>query len=250
MPAPAAETHPSQDPPPGPAGAGWTWRFRLGLAGLLVTAIAMFYLFGLHHYFSWDYLRSHVDLLQTEAQQHLFLALLLFFLVYVSATALSLPVATVLTLVAGALFGRWLGTAVVSLASTLGATLAFLSSRYLLRDFVQRRFGPRLETLNRGIERDGPWYLFTLRLVPAIPFFLVNLGLGLTRMRAFTFAWVSMLGMLAATFLYVNAGTELGRLDSPGGVLSPTVLVSLALLGIAPLLLRKLIQWRIRPTGR
>jgi uncharacterized membrane protein YdjX (TVP38/TMEM64 family) len=216
------------------------------LAAVLVLAVVAFYTRGLHRYLSWDYLRTHLDILHAEVQQHLLLALLVFFLVYVGVTALSLPAAGVLSLVAGALFGRWLGTAVVSLAATTGATLAFLSSRYLLRDFVQHRFGDRLRPLNEGVERDGAYYLFSLRLVPLFPFFLVNLGMGLTRMRLRTFVWVSLLGMLPGTFLYVNAGTALAGIDSPRDVLSPAVLVSLALLGLAPLGLRQLVRWKVR----
>jgi uncharacterized membrane protein YdjX (TVP38/TMEM64 family) len=214
------------------------------IAAGLVLAVVGFYALGLHRYFSWDYIKSHVDAWQAQAQQHLPLVLTMYFLVYVAVTALSLPAAALLTLVAGALFGRWLGTAVVSLASTLGATLAFLSSRYLLRDWVQRRYGERLGPINRGVEQDGAYYLFTLRLVPLVPFFLINLGMGLTPMRVRTFALVSWLGMLLGTFLYVNAGTALATLEEPGDILAPKVLVSLALLGVVPLVIRKLIQWR------
>jgi uncharacterized membrane protein YdjX (TVP38/TMEM64 family) len=202
-----------------------------------------FYALGLHRYVSREYLHAHLDAMREETRRHLLLALLVFALVYVAVTALSLPVATALGLAAGALFGRWLGTGVVSLAATLGATLAFLGSRYLFRDWVQRRFGSRLGALNRGVEQDGAYCLLTLRLVPVFPFFLVNLGMGLTPLRARTFAWVSLLGMLPGTFLYVNAGAELGRIDSARAVLSPGVLISLALLGLVPLALRLLTRW-------
>jgi uncharacterized membrane protein YdjX (TVP38/TMEM64 family) len=151
-----------------------------------------------------------------------------------------------MTLVGGFLFDRWLGTVVVSFASTAGATLNFLITRYLLRDFVQQRWGKWLEPIDRGVEADGAFYLLTLRLVPAFPFFVVNALMGLTPMRLGTYWWVSQLGMLPATFLYVNAGTELGRITTPEGILSPTVLISLALLGVVPLALRKLLQWRRR----
>jgi uncharacterized membrane protein YdjX (TVP38/TMEM64 family) len=171
---------------------------------------------------------------------------LLFFLAYVAITSLSLPAAGVLSLTAGALFGRGWGTAVVSLASTLGATLALLVARYILRDFVQRRYGSRLEPLQRGIDRDGAYYLFTLRLVPAFPFFLINLGMALTRMPVRTFAWVSWLGMLPAIFVFVNAGTEIRGIDTPSAVLSPGILISLALLGLLPLLFRKILYWTRR----
>jgi uncharacterized membrane protein YdjX (TVP38/TMEM64 family) len=220
------------------------------LAAVLVLGVAGFYALGLGRYLSWDFLRGHLDELQQQVGEHLLPAAALFFLVYVAATALSLPVATALSLTAGALFGRWLGTGVVLLAATLGATLACLSSRYLFRDWVRRRFGARLAALDRGVERDGAYYLFTLRLVPAFPFFLINLGMGLTPLPAWTFFWVSLLGMLPGTFVYVNAGTALGSVASPSEVLSPGVLASLALLGALPLALRLLARWARPARGK
>ena len=216
---------------------------RLFLALGLLLAVGLFYALGLQQYISWDYIRSHLDDWRADVDRNLLLSLAVFFVIYVVVTALSLPAALPLTLVGAALFGRWVGTGVISLASTLGATLAFLSSRYLLRDWVQRTFEARLEPLNRGVERDGAFYLFTLRLVPAVPFFLINLGMGLTPMRVLTYALVSWAGMLPGTFLYVNVGTELGTLESPSGLLSWQILGSLALLGIVPLVIRKLLQW-------
>jgi uncharacterized membrane protein YdjX (TVP38/TMEM64 family) len=216
---------------------------RYLLAALLLAGVVGFYVLGLHRYLSWESVRANLDAWQAAVRQDLLLALLVFFLAYVAVTALSLPAATILGLLAGALFGRWIGTAVVSAASTLGATLAFLSSRYLLRDWVQRRFGERLAALNRGVERDGAYYLLTLRLVPVVPFFLINLGMGLTPMRTGTFAAVSWLGMLLGTFLYVNVGTNLGQLSSPRDLLSFWDLASLALLGVVPLVIRALVRW-------
>jgi uncharacterized membrane protein YdjX (TVP38/TMEM64 family) len=212
------------------------------LAVVLLLAVGGFYALDLQRYFSWDYLRSHLDLLLTRVEENLVLALVAFFVVYATVAALSLPVAAFLTLLGGALFGRWLGTGVVSAASTLGATLAFLTSRYLLGEWVQRRYGPRLQAVNEGVTKDGAYYLLFLRLVPLFPFFLINLGMGLTRLRTSTYVWVSWLGMLPGTFLYVNAGTELSRIDSPRGLVSPAVLGSLALLGLFPLLLRLLLR--------
>src|SRR6516165_1185380 len=180
-------------------------RTRWLAALILLAACTGFYALGLHHYLSLDYLRTKLDIWQAQVRHNPAPVLVLFIVVYTAVTGLSLPVATPLSLVAGALFGRWLGTGVVSLASTLGATGAFLTSRYLLRDWVQRRFGARLERLNQGIDQDGAYYLFTLRLVPVFPFFLINLGMGLTRMGVWRYAWVSLLGMLPGTFLYVNA---------------------------------------------
>ncbi len=164
-----------------------------------------------------------------------------FLLLYVAVTALSLPGAAVMTLAAGALFGLLWGTIIVSFASSIGATLAFLVSRYLLRDTVQKRFGERLKPINDGIEKEGAFYLFTLRLVPVFPFFLINLLMGLTPIRAATFYWVSQVGMLAGTLVYVNAGTQLAQIDSLAGILSPTLLLSFALLGLFPLIAKKLL---------
>ena len=215
-----------------------TFWLRILLVLIALALIAGFFASGLHRYVGWDYLRENLDQLQDCVNTHLPLAILIFFLIYVAVTALSLPVATSLSLVAGAVFGRWLGTGVVLVAATAGATLAFLSSRFVLRDFVERRFGQRLEAVQRGVERDGAVYLLTLRLVPLFPFFLINLGMGLTRIRASTFALVSMVGMLPGTFLYVNAGAELGQIAKPSDVLSPTLLLSFTLLGLLPLLLK------------
>lgn len=234
--------------PPSPAPSR-LWP-RLLLLGLIALAITAFYLFGLNDYFSWATVRTNVTTWKQQADENLALVLLAFCAVYVAVVALSLPVAVILSLVAGALFGRWLGTAVVSVCSTTGATLAFLFSRYLLRQWVQRRFGHRLGPLERGIERDGAFYLFTLRLIPVVPFWLINLGMGLTPMRVTTFAAVSWAGMLLGTFLYVNLGTNLAELESPRGLLSWKVLGSLALLGVVPLLVRFVVRWCARGTHR
>ncbi len=164
-----------------------------------------------------------------------------YFLIYVAVTALSLPGAAMMTLAGGAFFGLWTGLLLVSFASSLGATLAFLASRFLLQDWVQSRFGDRLAAVNAGMAKDGAFYLFTLRLVPLFPFFVINLIMGLTPIKTRTFYWVSQLGMLAGTAVYVNAGTQLAQLDSLSGVLSPGLLGSFALLGLFPLLAKKLI---------
>jgi uncharacterized membrane protein YdjX (TVP38/TMEM64 family) len=174
-----------------------------------------------------------------------------YFLCYVLMAALSLPGATVMGLAGGAVFGFWVGTAAVSFASTIGATLAFLMSRYLLRDAVQRRFGDRLAAVNEGVAREGAWYLFTLRLIPVFPFFVINLVMGLTPMPARTFYWVSQLGMLGGTMVYVNAGRELGRLESLSGILSPSMLLAFALLGLFPLAVKKVVaRVRAQKKGR
>jgi uncharacterized membrane protein YdjX (TVP38/TMEM64 family) len=217
------------------------------LLAAVVAVIAASYAFGIDRHV-WNFIHEGLSQWKAFVEENLLLAILIYFSIYVAVTALSLPVATPISLLGGALFGRWLGTAVVSAASTLGASLAFLSSRYLLRDWVRERFEARLAVINRGVEQDGAFYLFTLRLVPAVPFFIINLGMGLTPMRLSTYVLVSWMGMLPGTFLYVNAGFEAGEalatMQSAKDLLSPTLVLSLVLLGIVPLIIRKLLQWR------
>ncbi|MGF1779380.1 TVP38/TMEM64 family protein [Vibrio nomapromontoriensis] len=163
-------------------------------------------------------------------------AALTYFFLYIAITAFSVPGAAVVTLLGAALFGFWTSLLLVSFASTIGATLAFLSSRFLLRDWVQRQFGAKLTTINDGVEKDGAFYLFSLRLIPVFPFFLINLLMGLTPIRVSKYYFVSQLGMLPGTAVYLNAGTQLANIDSLSGIVSPTVLASFALLGLFPLL--------------
>ncbi|MED5643564.1 TVP38/TMEM64 family protein [Enterobacter bugandensis] len=165
---------------------------------------------------------------------------LIFFALYVAVSALSIPGAAVLTLLGGALFTLWEGTVLVSFASTLGATLAMLASRYLLRDWVQRRFARQMATVNAGMARDGAGYLFALRLMPLFPFFLVNLLMGLTRITVRRYWWVSQLAMLPATVIFLNAGRELGKVASLRDILSPGVVFAFTLLGLLPLVTRRL----------
>lgn len=212
--------------------------FLLILVGALVAG---FFYFELHHWLTLSGLKSGlVQFEQWRSAQPLLVAGA-FLLLYVLATALSLPGAVVMTLAAGAMFGLVWGTVIVSFASTIGATLAFLVSRYLFRDTVQRRFGDRLKAINDGVQREGAFYLFTLRLVPVFPFFLINLLMGLTPIRTLTFYWVSQVGMLAGTVVYVNAGTQLAQLESLSGILSPSLLLSFALLGIFPWLAKAIL---------
>lgn len=168
--------------------------------------------------------------------------LLYFFLAYVLSAALSLPLATILTLASGALFGFWIALALVSIASTVGATLAFWGSRYLLKDWVQEKFATPLQTINEGIKKNGIFYLFGLRISPIFPFFLVNLVMGITPISTINYFWVSQLGMLPGTALYVNAGTQIQKLTSLNGVLSAPIILSFSLIGIFPLLARKMLQ--------
>jgi pyruvate/2-oxoglutarate dehydrogenase complex dihydrolipoamide dehydrogenase (E3) component/uncharacterized membrane protein YdjX (TVP38/TMEM64 family) len=209
---------------------------------LAAAAIAAFFALDLGRYLSLDVLKARQEALQAYASANPLQSAAIFFGIYVAATALSIPGAVILTLAAGAVFGFWRGLLIVSFASTIGATLAFLAARFLLRDFVTRRFGERAKAIDQGIARDGAFYLFTLRLVPLFPFFLINLLMGLTALPALTFYWVSQLGMLAGTAVYVNAGTRLAQLDSVRGILSPGLLLSFALLGVFPLAAKKAVD--------
>jgi pyruvate/2-oxoglutarate dehydrogenase complex dihydrolipoamide dehydrogenase (E3) component/uncharacterized membrane protein YdjX (TVP38/TMEM64 family) len=213
---------------------------------LLLIAFALgigaFFAFDLGRFLSLDYLKQSQAAFAELYAQHPWQVAGAYFSIYVAATALSVPGAAIITLAGGAIFGLLWGTVIVSFASTLGATLAFLVSRFILRSTVENRFGQRLAEINRGVEKDGAFYLFTLRLIPVVPFFLINLLMGLTRMKAFTFYWVSQVGMLAGTLVYVNAGTQLARLDSLQGILSPALLGSFVLLGIFPLIARRIVE--------
>jgi uncharacterized membrane protein YdjX (TVP38/TMEM64 family) len=172
-----------------------------------------------------------------------------FFLLYVAVTGLSIPGAAIMTLIAGALFGVLIGTIIVSFASTMGATLAFLSARFVLRDWVQGKFGERLRAIDEGLEKDGAFYLFTLRLIPVFPFFVINLLMGLTRIKTRTFFWVSQLGMLPATIVFVNAGTQISRIVSTAGLLSPTLIASFVALALFPWAAKAIVALVTRSRG-
>lgn len=215
---------------------------KLMLLVVVVLGIVAFFAFDLGRFFSLDFLQqSQARFAELRAQQPLALAAG-YFLLYVAVTALSLPGATIVTLAGGAIFGLGWGLLLVSFASSIGATLAFLTARFLLRDSVQSRFGQRLAEVDKGIQKDGAFYLFTLRLIPVVPFFVINLLMGLTKMKAWTFYWVSQIGMLAGTAVYVNAGTQLGQLTSLQGIVSPGLLGSFVLLGLFPLIARKIVE--------
>jgi pyruvate/2-oxoglutarate dehydrogenase complex dihydrolipoamide dehydrogenase (E3) component/uncharacterized membrane protein YdjX (TVP38/TMEM64 family) len=208
----------------------------------LAAFVGLYVALDLGRFFSLDELKRQQAAIEAYRQASPWLAAAIFFVVYVAVTALSLPGAAIMTLAGGAVFGLFWGTLLVSFASSLGATLAFLAARFLARDWVKARFGPRLAAIDRGVERDGGFYLFTLRLVPAFPFFMINLVMGLTPMRAWTFYWVSQVGMLAGTIVYVNAGTQLAGISSLRGILSPALIGSFALLGIFPLIAKKIVD--------
>ena len=208
----------------------------------LGLGIGAFFAFDLGRFLTLDYLKSsQTAFAELYANQPLTVAAV-YFLIYVAATALSLPGATIITLAGGAIFGLLWGTVIVSFASSVGATLAFLMSRFVLRSSIESKFGNRLTEINKGIEKDGAFYLFTLRLIPVVPFFVINLVMGLTKMKARTFYWVSQIGMFAGTIVYVNAGTQIAQIESLKGILSPGLIGSFVLLGLFPLIARKIVE--------
>jgi pyruvate/2-oxoglutarate dehydrogenase complex dihydrolipoamide dehydrogenase (E3) component/uncharacterized membrane protein YdjX (TVP38/TMEM64 family) len=215
---------------------------KLVLAVLLIALVVAFFAFDLGRFLSLEYIKSRQAEFTALAADQLLAVGGAFFAIYVAVTALSLPGAAIMTLAAGAIFGLATGTLIVSFASALGATLAMLVARYVLREGVQSKFGTRLAEIDKGIEREGAFYLFTLRLVPIFPFFLINLLMGLTKMKAWTFYWVSQVGMLAGTVVYVLAGTQLAKIDSLKGILSPGLIGAFVLLGVFPLIAKKAID--------
>lgn len=215
-------------------------RQRLLIITLLLLAVLGFYLSGAHTFFNLETLQAYRSDFQSAFQQSPWQVAGIFFAVYVIMATLSLPGAALLTLLGGALFGLGWGLLIISFASTIGATLAFLLSRFLFRQPIEKRFPRQFETVNRGVEKDGALYLFTLRLVPIFPFFMINLVMGLTRLKTTTFYWVSQLGMLPGTAVYVNAGGQLGELENLSGIISPTLIASFALLAVFPWIARRI----------
>ena len=213
------------------------------LIAFFTIVVALFFVLDLQKYLTLEYLKSSKAFFISSYENNPILVLASYFLFYIVITAFSLPGAVWMTLGGGAFFGLFAGTVIVSFASSIGATLAMLISRFLLRDWVQSRFEKQMQIINAGINKDGGFYLFTLRLVPAVPFFVINLGIGLTPLRAGTFYWVSQLGMLPGTLVYINAGSELGKIHSLGEILSPTLIASFVLLGIFPLLVKKMLAF-------
>ena len=213
-------------------------RTRIIIVCLVVAAIGSYFLFDLGRFLTLEYAQSQLDVIEQFKNDNFWLASIVYLLVYISVAGLSIPGATILTLIGGAIFGLLWGTVLVSFASTIGATLAFLVSRLLLKDYVQRRFGDYLQPINRGIEKDGNFYLFSIRLVPVIPYFVVNLLMGLTPISAASFYLVSQVGMLPATAVYVNAGVALAQIDSLAGLVSGQVIFAFVLLGVFTLAAR------------
>jgi pyruvate/2-oxoglutarate dehydrogenase complex dihydrolipoamide dehydrogenase (E3) component/uncharacterized membrane protein YdjX (TVP38/TMEM64 family) len=215
---------------------------KLILVVALVAAIIAFFAFDLGRFFKLDFIKQSQERFGELYKTQPALVIGSFFAIYVAVTALSLPGAVIMTLAGGAIFGLVVGTIMVSFASTLGATLAFLAARFALGESVQKKFGARMAEINKGVEKEGAFYLFTLRLVPLVPFFVINLLMGLTKMKVWTFFWVSQIGMFLGTIVFVNAGTQLAKIDSLKGILSPGLLGSFVLLGVFPIIAKKIIE--------
>jgi pyruvate/2-oxoglutarate dehydrogenase complex dihydrolipoamide dehydrogenase (E3) component/uncharacterized membrane protein YdjX (TVP38/TMEM64 family) len=218
-------------------------RPKLLVVLIFAVALAVFFAAGGHRHFTFENLKAQQSAIEAWREMHPWRTALGFFAIYVAFTSLSLPAASLLTILAGAIFGLGWGVVIVSFASAIGATIAMLASRFVLRDWVQGRFGPQLRGINRGMEREGAFYLFTLRLIPAVPYFLINLAMGLTPIRTWPFYWVSQVAMFPATVLYVNAGTQLARLESLRGILSWQLIGAFVLLGLFPLAAKKAIDF-------
>lgn len=216
---------------------------KAALFTVLIVAIGAFFYFDLGQWLTLEALKDQQAQLEAYRSEHPVLVAALYSLAYIIITALSLPGATLMTLSGGAIFGLGLGTVLANLSASIGATLAFLIARFIIGDWVQEKFGDRIGPINKGIEQDGAFYLFSLRLVPIFPFFIINVVMGLTRIKTWTFFWVSVVGMIAGAAVYANAGTQLAQLESLSGIASPSLLLSFALLGLFPLIARKALDW-------
>ncbi len=206
---------------------------------VLAALVSAFFMFDLGDYLTLSYIKHSQAEFAQLYREYPAAVIGTYFLIYIAVTGLSLPGAAILTLLGGGLFGFRVGLVVVSFASSLGAVVACFAARYILRDWVQKKFKDRLAPINEGVEKEGAFYLFTLRLIPVFPFFVINLVMGLTPMRLFTFYWVSQVGMLAGTAVYVNAGKELAKIESAAGILSPGLIISFVILGLFPLAVKK-----------
>lgn len=222
---------------------------RLLIILAIIALVVLFKVLGLGQYLTLDYIKASQGKFAQLYTDHRLAVIATYMAIYIIVTSLSLPGAAVMTLAGGALFGFWVGFVTVSFASTIGATLACFVARFLLRDWVQNKFGGKLTSINRGIETEGAFYLFSLRLVPIFPFFVINLAMGLTTMRLLTFYWVSQIGMLPGTMVYVNAGKELGKIDSLAGILSPGLIISFVILGLFPITVKKILYYYKKRTG-
>lgn len=232
----------------------WKNSKKIVIVVVLIGLVAVFRIFGLHDYLTLSHLKDSQEKFALLYATHKFSVIAPYIVIYILVTSLSLPGAVIMTIAGGALFGLWTGTVVVSFASAIGATLACFVSRFFLRDWVQERLGSRLRTVNHGIEKEGAFYLFTMRLIPVFPFWIINLLMGLTKMPLRTFYWVSQVGMFPGTIVYVNAGRELGKVESFSAIISPGLVLSLVALGLFPIAAKKSVAlyksrksaWRIR----
>ncbi len=216
---------------------------KIAVVIVVIVLIVLFKVFNLGQYFTLDYMKTSQEKFAALYAEHRLLVIAGYMGIYIVMAALSLPGATVMTLLGGALFGFIVGMIAVSFASTIGATLACFVARFLLKDWVQSKVGDKLRPINEGVAKEGAFYLFTMRLIPAFPFWLINLAMGLTNMPLRTFYWVSQVGMLAGTMVYVNAGKELAKIDSLKGILSLRLIISFVILGIFPITVKKLMAW-------
>ncbi|MCA9497238.1 MAG: TVP38/TMEM64 family protein, partial [Nanoarchaeota archaeon] len=206
-----------------------------------------YFIFDLQAILNFEYLKSSRELFLAYYSQNTFFVIFVFFLVYVLMTAFSFPGAAIMTLAAGMIFGFILGTIIVSFASSIGAVFAAIFSRYMFREALEKKFSKKLKIVNKKVEEEGAFYLFSLRLIPIFPFFLINILFGLTKMKLWTFFWVSQIGMLLGTMIYVNAGSQIGKIDSVSGILSPSLILSFVLIGLFPLLIKKGMEfWKKR----
>ncbi|MBT4836269.1 MAG: TVP38/TMEM64 family protein [Methylococcales bacterium] len=209
---------------------------------LIAVSIAFFIAFDIKQYLTLEFIQSQQTTINEYTQNNFITSAITFFIIYVITTAFSLPGAVVLTLFGGAIFGLLWGTLIISFASTIGATIAFLISRFILGKTIQHKFASNLKTINEGIEKEGAIYLLTLRLIPAFPFFIINLLMGLTKIKTFTYYWVSQIGMLAGTLVYVYAGQQFSTLTNLSGIMTPKIILAFVLLASFPFLARKLIE--------
>ena len=219
------------------------YKIKILIIAMIVVAICSYYYFNLEKFLSLEYVQSHLDFMKVYKQQHFEVFAAIFFLTYIVVAALSIPGALILTITSGALFGLFWGIIISSFASSIGATLAFLASRLILREWVQNKYRDYLVPINKGIEKEGAFYLFSIRMIPLFPFFVTNLLMGLTSISVSSFYLVSQIGMFLGTIVYVNAGTELSKITSLSGLLSTPILLSFAFLGMLPLVTKYIVSF-------
>lgn len=216
---------------------------KIALVLVIISIVLVFFIFDIKQYLTLDNLKQNHEFLTEYVAENRVQSMIIYLFSYIIFTAINLPGAVFFTLAGGALFGLAMGTLLVSIAASIGSTFAFLITRYLIRDRLEKMVGNKMEEINRGIEREGAYYLFTIRLIPLFPFFLINIAMAMTSIKAWTFLWVSYFGMLAGTAVYVNAGTQLASLESVSDILSLRIILSFTLLGIFPLLAKRLLDY-------